>query len=707
MKADKWVVVLLVIGMAVMAATGSIGCLVSGFQLDASVTMIAVVSGICATAGILCFRNRRLAWLPLVIIVAVGILLWRTGPLNRSAEYLIHHISSLYNMGYHWGVIRWSNANLSEIRGTVALCFLGAGVALAVVYAMLRRGNTWLGVGAVVLPVLPCIVLTDTVPGVGYLILELFVLTELLLTQTVRVRDTGQGNRLTLLAAVPIAVAFGMLFLLCPQDTYSGQQGAEKMEQLVTQWFGDIPIEKPEATLPFHLSMAADVTAEQVKLDDVGPQNPGNHVMLKVEAQKTGTLYLRGCAYDVYDGFNWMVSGETWALEADYAAGEGEPLAAKIVTNGIHDVRYFGYVPTSVEQLKNGRIRNNEALTSYIVAYIPFVEFDERWDNLQESATTEQMAQYLQLPTYTLQEAKELLRRSIGVLEEDADAERVYQYARTIATLVRNSADYDLNTASAPEDAKDFALWFLQESDTGYCVHYATAATVLLRAAGIPARYVTGYLVDAEAGVSVNVRSKDAHAWVECYINGAGWIMLEPTASGGSSPVILESQQQESTGTVPPETMGEENPSEIDTVPEETSVIPTEEDVSPTTPQTQEPGDSEASIVPDVLLWLSAFAAVIGQWRLRVWLRKERKRRGKPNARALYRWQEAAQYARLLRVKPDEQLHVLAQKAKFSNSTLTAAELRVFDVWLENARQALKKRPVWMQLLYTLVFAMY
>ena len=90
-------------------------------------------------------------------------------------------------------------------------------------------------------------------------------------------------------------------------------------------------------------------------------------------------------------------------------------------------------------------------------------------------------------------------------------------FVQSIMDYVQNSARYSLNTGRMDDSYTDFAQWFLAESDTGYCVHFATAATVLLRAAGIPARYVTGYMVNCEAGVPVIVESDRAHAWVEYF----------------------------------------------------------------------------------------------------------------------------------------------------------------------------------------------
>ena len=76
---------------------------------------------------------------------------------------------------------------------------------------------------------------------------------------------------------------------------------------------------------------------------------------------------------------------------------------------------------------------------------------------------------------------------------------------------------------------------FLTRSQAGYSVHYATAAAMMFRYYGIPARYVEGYLVtpeDAasmEAGEPYALDDSHAHAWVEYYQDGVGWLPFETT----------------------------------------------------------------------------------------------------------------------------------------------------------------------------------
>jgi hypothetical protein len=74
---------------------------------------------------------------------------------------------------------------------------------------------------------------------------------------------------------------------------------------------------------------------------------------------------------------------------------------------------------------------------------------------------------------------------------------------------------------------------FLFESRRGFCEHYASAFTVLMRAAGIPARVVTGYQGGELNPISnrLTVRQSDAHAWSEVWISGEGWVRVDPTAA--------------------------------------------------------------------------------------------------------------------------------------------------------------------------------
>ena len=80
---------------------------------------------------------------------------------------------------------------------------------------------------------------------------------------------------------------------------------------------------------------------------------------------------------------------------------------------------------------------------------------------------------------------------------------------------------------------------FLLRSKTGYCEYYASGLTVMLRAVGVPARIVGGYLGGEynSAGNYYLVRQSTAHTWVEAYLDGQGWVRLDATPQGGRATV--------------------------------------------------------------------------------------------------------------------------------------------------------------------------
>lgn len=127
----------------------------------------------------------------------------------------------------------------------------------------------------------------------------------------------------------------------------------------------------------------------------------------------------------------------------------------------------------------------------------------------------------------------------------DSVPERVYALAEEITKGYDNSYDklkaleaylntYEYTTAP-PEipRGRDAVDYFLFEEKQGYCTYFATAMAVMGRCVGVPTRYVEGASVDfanPSKDSYYNVLNKNAHAWTEAYLEGAGWIPFEPTS---------------------------------------------------------------------------------------------------------------------------------------------------------------------------------
>jgi transglutaminase-like putative cysteine protease len=112
------------------------------------------------------------------------------------------------------------------------------------------------------------------------------------------------------------------------------------------------------------------------------------------------------------------------------------------------------------------------------------------------------------------------------------------RYGRDDAAIVRAALSlfhdggfrYTLAPAPLGRDAVDD---FLFDTHEGFCEHYSSAFTVLMRAAGIPARVVTGYQGGYwnKLGNYLLVRNSDAHAWSEVWLAGRGWVRVDPTGA--------------------------------------------------------------------------------------------------------------------------------------------------------------------------------
>jgi transglutaminase-like putative cysteine protease len=110
-----------------------------------------------------------------------------------------------------------------------------------------------------------------------------------------------------------------------------------------------------------------------------------------------------------------------------------------------------------------------------------------------------------------------------------ASADDAEVLARAIEHFRRERLQY---TTEPPLLGRDSVDEFLYDTRQGFCEHFSSSFVFLLRAAGVPARVVTGYQGGEMNPVdgSFTVRQSDAHAWSEVFIGGRGWIRVDPTA---------------------------------------------------------------------------------------------------------------------------------------------------------------------------------
>lgn len=126
-----------------------------------------------------------------------------------------------------------------------------------------------------------------------------------------------------------------------------------------------------------------------------------------------------------------------------------------------------------------------------------------------------------------------------------------------VARKLRSLASYNIDLDPLPQGV-DPVEYFLGESHQGYCMHFASAGTLILRQLGVPARFVSGYVVQPDqfrrssGGYRASVRDDAAHAWVEIWLENVGWVPVEMTPGYEEVETVLAGQDQQNRPTPAP-----------------------------------------------------------------------------------------------------------------------------------------------------------
>ncbi|MBC8007194.1 MAG: DUF3488 domain-containing transglutaminase family protein [Prolixibacteraceae bacterium] len=255
-------------------------------------------------------------------------------------------------------------------------------------------------------------------------------------------------------------------------------------------------------------------------------------VLFENQPEKPYQLYWRGPVLWNYDGRTWRAGLNLTARELKVETF-GPPLRYT-VTMESHD-RYWlfaidlplavpkgAYVTTDYQLLSRRVVRER---LRYDIQSSPQYRI-----GVDESAATLRLAR--RLPPDVSPRARALVGQ--WRVQGGSDRDIVLQ----ALSLFREQAF--TYTLEPPQLGADPVDQFLFETRSGFCEHYASAFTFLMRAAGIPARVVTGYLggeINPVDGYFV-VRQSDAHAWSEVWLPDEGWVRIDPTAA--VSPLRIE-----------------------------------------------------------------------------------------------------------------------------------------------------------------------
>ena len=283
--------------------------------------------------------------------------------------------------------------------------------------------------------------------------------------------------------------------------------------------------------------------ADEVSLGSHGSRIFGNpQIVLRVEFPQGvppdfQSLYWRGRSYDHFDGARWRRSPRippSLAPTAWYAGWGHEvveqriyaaPLDARIlfalhptldieahseiqpIFDNVGDLLYWGSAAPSYSVYSIRGRPSPDELRAAEEGFIPARQF------------------YLQLPPLS-PEVRSLADSLLG------DLPTQYDKARALVDWFQEEFTYTLELPSTPREATLDS--FLLERRAGHCEYFSTAMAVLLRSQGILAREVNGFLGGewSQFGDYLAVTQNQAHAWIEIWFPGYGWVPFDPTPAG-------------------------------------------------------------------------------------------------------------------------------------------------------------------------------
>lgn len=501
--------------------------------------------------------------------------------------------------------------------------------------------------------------------------------------------------------------------LISPPGAYQPSAPVVQARSAVIQAISELLGAAPDS--PSYTGIGVPMTGSpgSTDLTNAGELRFTGRTALKIHMDQPQEMYLRGWAGSVYTGSSWQVISE-----ADYQAmdisfqpllyadisrrglrsGDETTVVSSLLIENVGANGSYSYMPYQYSQssetittgsdfvqdayLLIGRQKGASTGSYQLGCYSPLSEtlqarISTQVKQMERAYEAEIAEAYTQLPD-GVRERLLAYARAAG-LRAASGPEDWLRVAQAVAETVAGAGTYTERPGPAPDGA-DFATYFLEERPRGYCVHFASAAAALMRALDVPARYVEGYTLKTGnfKGNDAEITDRQAHAWVEIWVDGLGWTPIEATPGGAATL--------------------RENP-DTDREPEENTTLPV--------PATDDAPAAEAKSanarwVAPLLIGLLLAALIAARLEL-ARRRKEAFRQAERNRAAL------AIYAYLCRLSRfgypiSGEAQRIARKAKFSRHTLAREELAALQKEAEQGKTAVYAGlPLWKKLLFRLL----
>ncbi len=280
----------------------------------------------------------------------------------------------------------------------------------------------------------------------------------------------------------------------------------------------------------------------EVKPGDIASLALSDELAFRVDffgdAPSTSIMYWRAMTLPVYDGRSWQrfgnnrrqgnqnINSGVGLLPANSYTTTGQFYQYQVIAEASFQRWLFGLDVAQVSQRDIYQLNDFSLIAEKPITKTIAYNVTSYWQSpLELNMSARKRSRLTQVPNDANPQLVNYARELQGLYSAPEDiinhvlkhfAVQEYYYTLKPPRLTNNSLDE-----------------FFFESKSGFCEHYASTFAFIMRAAGIPSRLVTGYL-GAEynpQGNYYSVYQYDAHAWVEVWLSGTGWVRVDPTAS--------------------------------------------------------------------------------------------------------------------------------------------------------------------------------
>ena len=673
-------------------------------------------------------------------------MLWNWTGVVQGAGVTVREITAIFASRVYWGQTFSYGSGLRPAQEADAvrlfLLLALAGLALLLGWAVVRSRRWWVVLALTLPPLLPGL-LADLYPDWLPFMALAACWCVMLLTALCRWAAPDRRGRLTLAVFPAVALTLALITLLFPREDYARPDWARRAEGSLLDLTGRLSDYLPHWDGgPFRSTVTYVGAAEEADLAHAGPLSYTGRTVLRVTSDYDGLMYLRGSSLALYEDGVWKAlpngtyegywSGQEPEVSPLYFPAMLEQRGAvyTVTVDNVGSVGrcvYVPYFPLPQDVNESGMLPVEDAYYarkqgqwSHTVTFVDLNLFglggynsiprdssgsfviDGNYFVYETAGSTAQtnLSAYAGYVYENYLDVPEDLREVL----EQYSAAYPYGYfhpvlmARQFGSYLDAICEYDANAPAAPEGV-DPVYYFLYESHRGYCMHYASAVTLMLRAAGVPARYVSGFAAEVSPGRQTDVPDRAAHAWVEVWVDGFGWYPVEVTPDAAFNWARPGAQNTEPVEATPEPT---EPPLPVMTLeptrpprPGETPELPT---ATPPGGAGNVDGPGQGGSGPDFTVLVNVWkriAPVIGVlfavWFIQFAVKRFRAWRmsgADPNRSALVCYGYLCRLGRWGgRMNP--QALELAQKARFSQHILTQEELGLLRYLVDRERSRL------------------